>query len=236
MMSTAVSLFVIQVIATQHNLPSNSKRQLQFTAFVPEPHRHHQVLCSGLPTELQQSVLNSLSPSGERMRPVRAVCAALHTPPRAEQRYHQVRGRPVWAFHAALHADAPPGGVQQAACGLHTGTLLHSVAGTDARLCEQHCMRHQVLCSGLLPSCSRACSAHYPCQVGFVISQCRLCWCAAVEYCSQRESYSVQRAACVLCWLLCWHKQETCIWPAVALCSTHSNAVRLSTRHATGCT
>jgi hypothetical protein len=54
-----------QVLATQHNLPSNSKRQLQFTAFVPEPHRHHQVLCSGLPTELQQSVLNSLSPSGE---------------------------------------------------------------------------------------------------------------------------------------------------------------------------
>uniref|UniRef100_A0A383VD43 acylaminoacyl-peptidase n=1 Tax=Tetradesmus obliquus TaxID=3088 RepID=A0A383VD43_TETOB len=56
----------IQVLATQHNLPSNSKRQLQFTAFVPEPHRHHQVLCSGLPIELQQSVLNSPSPSGRR--------------------------------------------------------------------------------------------------------------------------------------------------------------------------
>jgi hypothetical protein len=54
-----------QVIATQHNLPSNSKRQLQFTAFVPEPHSHHQVLCSGLPTELQPNVLNSLSPSGQ---------------------------------------------------------------------------------------------------------------------------------------------------------------------------
>jgi hypothetical protein len=76
-----------QVIATQHNLPSNSKRQLQFTAFVPDPHKHHQVLCSGMPTELQQSVLNSLSPSGKgescaccqrHSSPGTALCSVLH--------------------------------------------------------------------------------------------------------------------------------------------------------------
>eukprot|EP00879_Flechtneria_rotunda_P013504 GHRR01014100.1.p1 GENE.GHRR01014100.1~~GHRR01014100.1.p1 ORF type:complete len:881 (+),score=271.51 GHRR01014100.1:318-2645(+) len=56
----------ITVLAPQHNLPANSKRQLQYTVLVPDTLQPGQVLSSGIPTELQSSVLNSLAPSGQR--------------------------------------------------------------------------------------------------------------------------------------------------------------------------
>ncbi|KAF8057927.1 Serine/threonine-protein phosphatase PP1 isozyme 1 [Scenedesmus sp. PABB004] len=56
----------ITVLASQHNLPANAKRTLQFTAFVPDARQPRHVLASALPTELQASALSSVSPSGKR--------------------------------------------------------------------------------------------------------------------------------------------------------------------------
>lgn len=56
----------ITVLAAQHNLPANSKRTLQYDVFVPNPTQPDQVITSSLPTELQVSGLNSLSPSGQK--------------------------------------------------------------------------------------------------------------------------------------------------------------------------
>lgn len=68
--------------ATQHNLPANAKRSLQFTAFVPGPDQLSAAVCSPLPTELQPSALTSVSPSGEQqllamLWCVRCVCVSL---------------------------------------------------------------------------------------------------------------------------------------------------------------
>jgi hypothetical protein len=54
---------VLQVLATQHNLPANTKRALQYSMVVPQPQRPQQAFVSRLPTELQSSLLHSLSPS-----------------------------------------------------------------------------------------------------------------------------------------------------------------------------
>ncbi len=55
----------LQVQFAQTNLPANNKRSLQHTIHIPDACKPEQRLVTGLPTELQNSALTSVSPSGE---------------------------------------------------------------------------------------------------------------------------------------------------------------------------
>lgn len=55
----------LQVQFAQTNLPANNKRTLQHTIHIPDASKPEQRLVTGLPTELQNSSLTAISPSGE---------------------------------------------------------------------------------------------------------------------------------------------------------------------------
>jgi hypothetical protein len=103
----------LQVHFAQTNLSANNKRTLQHTIHIPDASKPEQRLATGLPTELQNSSLTAISPSGEQCQRLQAQqhCAACHAGPEPES---CVKQHPSPHHHAPVsssnYACMPPPG------------------------------------------------------------------------------------------------------------------------------